>query len=32
MSEYAGDLTPQEAWELLLSDPAAVLVDVRTEA
>jgi len=32
MSEYAGDLAPQEAWELLLSDPAAVLVDVRTEA
>jgi rhodanese-related sulfurtransferase len=29
---YAGDLTPTEAWELLASDPAAVLVDVRTEA
>lgn len=32
MSEYAGDLTPQEAWDLLLSEPGAVLVDVRTEA
>lgn len=32
MSEYAGDLTPQEAWDLLLSEPSAVLVDVRTEA
>lgn len=32
MTEYAGDLTPQEAWELLLSDPATILVDVRTEA
>ncbi len=32
MGEYAGDLTPREAWELLLSNPAAVLVDVRTEA
>ncbi|MBD3781062.1 MAG: rhodanese-like domain-containing protein [Micrococcales bacterium] len=28
---YAGDLTPQEAWDLLASDPRAVLVDVRTE-
>jgi rhodanese-related sulfurtransferase len=28
---YAGDLTPQEAWDLLLSDERAVLVDVRTE-
>jgi len=32
MTEYAGDLTPQEAWELLLSEPSAILVDVRTEA
>src|SRR5690606_19047373 len=32
MSAYAGDLTPQEAWDLLLSEPGAVLVDVRTEA
>ena len=29
---YAGDLTPSEAWELLGSDPGAVLVDVRSEA
>lgn len=28
---YAGDLTPREAWDLLASDPRAVLVDVRTE-
>jgi len=32
MSEYEGDLTPAQAWELLLSNPAAILVDVRTEA
>lgn len=29
---YAGDLTPQQAWELLAQDPEAVLVDVRTHA
>ncbi|GAB3131505.1 rhodanese-like domain-containing protein [Tsukamurella serpentis] len=29
---YAGDLTPQQAWELLAADPQAVLVDCRTEA
>ena len=29
---YAGDLTPQQAWELLESNPQAILVDVRTEA
>ncbi|WP_432541017.1 rhodanese-like domain-containing protein [Kineococcus sp. SYSU DK002] len=29
---YAGDLTPREAFELVRDDPAAVLVDVRTEA
>lgn len=28
---YAGDLTPQEAWDLLAGDERAVLVDVRTE-
>ncbi|MEG3616249.1 rhodanese-like domain-containing protein [Isoptericola haloaureus] len=28
---YAGDLTPQQAWDLLADDPGAVLVDVRTE-
>ena len=27
---YAGDLTPEQAWELLTTDPGAVLVDVRT--
>lgn len=26
----AGDLSPAEAWERLKSDPAAILVDVRT--
>ncbi|PFG35071.1 rhodanese-like domain-containing protein [Sanguibacter antarcticus] len=29
---YAGDLTPQQAWDLLRDDPRAVIVDVRTEA
>lgn len=29
---YAGDITPQEAWRLLVDDPEAVLVDVRTDA
>lgn len=28
---YAGDLTPQEAWEILESNPEAILVDVRTQ-
>jgi len=28
---YAGDLTPQQAWELLESNEGAILVDVRTE-
>lgn len=28
---YAGDLTPDEAWELLRREPDAVLVDVRTD-
>ncbi|MGO1318463.1 MAG: rhodanese-like domain-containing protein [Cellulomonadaceae bacterium] len=28
---YAGDLTPQQAWELLEKNPDAVLVDVRTD-
>ncbi|WP_068259392.1 rhodanese-like domain-containing protein [Janibacter limosus] len=31
MSQYP-DLTPRQAWERLESDPAAVLVDVRTQA
>ncbi|GAB3598780.1 rhodanese-like domain-containing protein [Kineococcus gypseus] len=29
---YAGDLVPDEAYQLLREDPDAVLVDVRTEA
>src|SRR4051794_23456048 len=29
---YAGDLTPEQAWELLIADETAVLVDVRTDA
>ncbi|MDM7490628.1 rhodanese-like domain-containing protein [Rhodococcus sp. GXMU-t2271] len=29
---YAGDMTPQQAWELLRDNPDAVLVDVRTDA
>ena len=32
MDDYEGNLTPHEAWEMLLDNPAAVLVDVRTEA
>lgn len=31
-SGYAGDVNPREAWEMLRSDPRAVLVDVRTPA
>lgn len=27
---YAGDLSPREAWQLLESEPEAMLVDVRT--
>jgi len=27
---YAGDLSPTEAWQRLVSDPRAVLIDVRT--
>jgi rhodanese-related sulfurtransferase len=29
---YAGDITPKQAWDLLSDNPAAVLVDVRTDA
>ena len=29
---YYGALTPQQAYDLLMADPAAVLVDVRTQA
>ncbi len=28
---YAGDLTPRQAWELLVKEPQAQLVDVRTQ-
>ncbi len=27
---YAGDITPQQAWDLIAADERAVLVDVRT--
>ncbi|MCH8998609.1 MAG: rhodanese-like domain-containing protein [Proteobacteria bacterium] len=30
--QYAGDVTSKEAWEMLESDPRAVLLDVRTDA
>ena len=29
---YAGDITPQQAWDLLSDNPEAVLVDCRTRA
>ncbi|HWS58710.1 MAG TPA: rhodanese-like domain-containing protein [Actinotalea sp.] len=29
---YAGDLTPLEAWDLLVRDERALLIDVRTDA
>ena len=29
--DYAGDVSCQEAWDVLVNDPAAVLVDVRTD-
>ena len=29
---YAGDITPQESWKLLVENPESVLVDVRTAA
>lgn len=32
MRDYAGDLAPSQAWELLASNPDATLVDVRTSA
>jgi rhodanese-related sulfurtransferase len=30
--DYAGDISPVEAWEILRNDPKAQLVDVRTTA
>ena len=32
LETYAGDLTPQQAWDRLGDDEAALLVDVRTDA
>lgn len=32
MADYAGDLDPKAAWKMLESEPAAVLIDVRTLA
>ncbi|HEB80159.1 MAG TPA: rhodanese-like domain-containing protein [Rhodospirillales bacterium] len=29
---YAGDITPKQAWEMLREDDGAVLLDVRTQA
>lgn len=29
---YAGDITPRQAWQLLVDDPNTVLVDCRTQA
>lgn len=31
-SGYAGDITPEQSWQLLRENPDAVLVDVRTDA
>ena len=31
-ADYAGDLTPPEAWDLMRAEPEAALVDVRTDA
>ena len=31
-SHYAGDVTPEEAWEILKKDKSAVLIDCRTDA
>ena len=30
--DYAGVVTPSEAWDMLKSEPGAVLIDVRTDA
>ncbi len=30
--DYAGDISPTDAWDMLQSNPNAVLVDVRTDA
>ena len=31
-SDYAGDVTPEEAWDILKTDKSAVLIDCRTDA
>lgn len=31
-ANYAGDLSPKEAWDLLARDPKAMLVDCRSQA
>ncbi len=31
-AEYAGDISPTEAWGLLQSNPSAVFIDTRTDA
>jgi len=31
MANYAGDITPERAWEILASDENSVLIDVRTK-
>jgi len=31
-ASYAGDLTPEQAWEILKSETDAALIDVRTDA
>lgn len=32
MADYAGDITPDDAWRILGQDSGAVLVDVRSDA
>jgi rhodanese-related sulfurtransferase len=32
IKQYAGDVTVQEAWDILAENPDAILVDVRTNA
>ena len=30
--DYAGNVSPKSAWRMLIADPAAALIDVRTDA
>ncbi len=32
MADYAGDITPEHAWQILATEESATLVDVRTKA